>query len=87
MSRSVRNPYRDIGAGSKRAAESFDRALNLAADSEKNDKRGAGRKHSDPSELKKLNRMRRRGGGMSLLREKIAQYGYDSDGNDMLDGY
>ena len=61
--------------------------MNLAADSEKNDKRGAGRKHSDPSELKKLNRMRRRGGGMSLLVKKLLSTAMTVIRNDMLDGY
>ena len=85
MSRGVRNPYRDIGAGSKRAAKSFDRALAVATAAEKNGSRSGGGKRDSASELLKLNRMRQRGGGMSLLKAKIAQYGFDSEGNDVLD--
>ena len=83
MADGVRNPYRDIGKGSKRAAKVFDEALAVAAEAQREGKNSYSYRDTS-AELLKLNRMRKRGGGMSLLRAKIAQYGFDSDGNDIL---
>ena len=77
MSKGVRNPHRKIGRGSKKAALSFDRAMDAAKREDYvSDKQGT--LHMEESSQSREARMQR-------LRSRLSKYGFDGEGNDMYE--
>jgi hypothetical protein len=89
MSKGVRNPHRIIGRGSKRAAVSFDRAMEAAGEKSESNKYASKRSEDsgnymyedDATEMEEpraVTQLR-----MERLRQRLAKYGFDAEGNEL----
>jgi len=86
MSKGVRNPHRRIGRGSKRAAVSFDRAMEAASKRDQEMMMNSLNREDDEEEVGEEERRKQRAitkMKMDRLRSKLAKYGFDGEGNDM----